>query len=186
MGSFYTNVTLARATPQATLDALGSRRALLAGVGERVLVFDKACESQDPQVLAALCAELSSRVGCAALGASNHDDDVLMLFLFNDGRPVTDYNSCPGYFGGDERPPSVVDAAALCKAFGVEQAASRLAAILASEDDDMLFATDRHQAVVDALGLPTASVGFGFEYLMAGELPEGLDAADLVASGGDV
>ena len=186
MGNFYTNVTLAGAALEAVLEALGSRHALVAAVGERILVFDQACESQDPSVLSALCAELSSRVGCTALGVLNHDDDVLMLMLFSGGRLLTDYNSCPGYFDGDELPPSEVDAVAFCAAFGVEQAAPQVRVILASEDDDLSFAADRHQALVDAMALPVQSVGYGYDYLAQGEVPEGLDASDLIETGGDV
>jgi hypothetical protein len=50
---------------------------------------------------------------------------------------------------------------------------------------DYTFAVDRHAALVDALGLPDCTVGFGFDYLHRGETPDGLTDDDLWLTGPD-
>ena len=37
----------------------------------------------------------------------------------------------------------------------------------------------RHRDLAEALGIPVASVGFGYEYIHRGETPEGLSRGDL-------
>lgn len=38
----------------------------------------------------------------AEIGMLNHDDDVLAYELWSNGQKVDEYDSCPGYFSGDE------------------------------------------------------------------------------------
>jgi hypothetical protein len=46
-----------------------------------------------------------------------------------------------------------------------------------------VFAVERHAALVDALGLPDCTVGFGFDYLHRGETPDSLTDDDLWLTG---
>jgi hypothetical protein len=186
MGSFYTNITLKGADLEATLGALDGRRAFAAAIGPDVLVFDEACEEQDVRLLAALCEELSRALHCAAIAVLNHDDDVLLVYVYQDGARVTDYDSCPGYFSGEDSPPSQADVTALCASLGASSSRDRVAAILAAGFDEFAFATERHEALSSALGLPQQAVGSGYLYILQGELPLGLGDVDLTRVGGDV
>ena len=186
MGSFYTNVTLKGASLEVALGALDGRRAFAAAIGPDVLVFDEECEEQDVRVLTALCERLSRALHCAAIAVLNHDDDVLLVYAYRDGAPVTDYDSCPGYFSDEDSPPSQADVAALCAALGASSSEDRVAAILAADFDEFAFATERHEALFSALGLPQQAVGSGYSYILQGELPPGLGHADLTRVGGAV
>jgi hypothetical protein len=83
--------------------------------------------------------------------------------------------------GGDaERPAS---------AFGIPGRASQIAAVLSligadSDENGIAFETDRHEQLVEALGLPRSAVGAGYEYLSAGEYPVGYAAGDFERIGG--
>ena len=180
MGSFYTNVTLKGADSQAVLAELRGRRAFVATSGADIVVFDEACEEQDPALLDALVAGLSAAVGCSALAVLNHDDSVLVLLAYNRGRGVMAYNSAPDYFTTGEEPPSGAEPGALCAAFDCGASADRVAAILSQcGDEGFVFETERHEALVEALAMPSCAVGFGYAYLARGEMPQGLTDADL-------
>jgi hypothetical protein len=47
-------------------------------------------------------------------------------------------------------------------------------------DDAYIFASERHEDLAHALGLPLFSVGLGFNYVREGDAPEGLDLGDLI------
>ena len=179
MGSFYTNVTLVGVDAAPVLEWLAtqSRRAFVAIVGPDLVVYDEAGESQDGSH-AALAAELSTIFATSALAALNHDDDILFLQAFDQGALVGEYNSQPDYFGDDgdaDGPggsdPGSLDGATLVTLFGRGDAA----AVQAVLDEDAVFASEQHLAVVEQLGLPLAAAGFGYTYVSNGEHPDGLD-----------
>jgi len=187
MGNFYTNYTVATSDVASVAAALQGRNALCTPALEGyVVVYDEASEHQDVDEIRVLTATLSAAVGAPVLGALNHDDDVLLLFLADGGAVVDDYNSSPGYFEDeDARPPEGGDAARLCALFGAESVAE-VESILRRwddfsdepdvdpPDDVYIFEVERHSALVGALGLPVASVGFGYRYVSRGELPAGV------------
>jgi len=53
----------------------------------------------------------------------------------------------------------------------------------AGAEHNYLFAMERHEALVDALGLPDYAIGLGFNYVSRGELPPDLSANDLRRTG---
>jgi len=189
MGSFYTNVTLRTADRDAVRGHLGAagRSAYISPVvAGAVVVFDRACEEQDPDELNVLTALLSERCGCPALAVMIHDDDILWYGLYEAGSLVDEYTSAPDYFAGGGAPPTGGNATRLCAAFARPGVEAELHGILhRSRDapDAYTFETDRHAAVVQALGLPSAAVGTGFNYLEGGELPPELVMDDLVRVG---
>jgi hypothetical protein len=185
MGSFYTNVTLRtadRARVRMHLAELGMTAYVSRPEEHALVVFERSAEEQDTGVPGDLAAALSGRLGCAALAVTNHDDDLLLCALYEDGRAVDEYNSSPDYFaeteGGGERGG---DAAAMARAFGVAERAPQIGAILsvgADEDAGIVSETDRHQRLVETLGLPRCAVGTGYTYLEAGEYPSGYGPGD--------
>ena len=188
MGSFYTNITVRTADTDNVAAAVrqANRTALIAPPeNDATVVFDEASEQQDVEVLRALAQHLSRACECPALAILNHDDDVLVYLLYDAGKLVDEYNSAPGYFDSDgdpDTPPSGGDAERLAEAFSVPDRADDVERILrtdGTEDDEFVFAMDRHRALAMALGLPDTAVGAGFNYLEEGEVPEGLDVAAL-------
>lgn len=151
-------------------------------------VYDADCDLQDEKKLRALAEDLSRELGCAALAVLNHDDDILMYMLYENGALLDEYNSTPGYFSGNEEDsgPRGGNAAELCRAMGAAENAQEVERILRRsglEDDEFLFAVDRHEALARALGLPEFSIGVGYRYIHQGGLPENLNADDFVHIG---
>ena len=186
MGSFYTNITLKTADSEHVASALKqARRAALIAPAENgyTVVFDEASEKQDVEVLQSLATHLSRSCGCPAIAILNHDDDVLMYWLYKSGELLDEYNSDPAYFDDAQEPaPSGGDWGSLSQAFGVTVDQGDLERVLrtaASEDDAFAFATDRHRELASALGLPASAVGTGYTYLEEGEAPPGLEITAL-------
>ncbi|MBN2799900.1 MAG: hypothetical protein JXX28_12210 [Deltaproteobacteria bacterium] len=178
MGSFYTNITLRGPTRPEVLRAVEGRRAYLSPTREKqTVVYDAVCEEQDPAELEALARRLSLELSCTALAVLNHDDDVLMCWLYQDGVQVDVYNSAPDALEGGEAPPFGGDPEALTEAFaGDPDAVER---VLRSRDERFLFALARHRELARALRLPECSIGFGYGYAARGEAPNSLHRAEL-------
>jgi hypothetical protein len=190
VGNFYSNVTCL----DVGLDAV---RAVLRGPayalvrGPDVVVF-----AQDDETGAGPTgAPLSAALGCVAVAAAVHDDDLLFWEVHRNGVIAASGAVPPPdeYFGGldlddligdgdpaegggdvDDPGPGEVEPGPAGAAGDLARAAAALveavgrgdiATLLAVLEDDYVFATDRHRAFVDALGLPVAAVGWGFSYL---------------------
>lgn len=167
MGNFYTNVTLVRVSADAAaarLRELG-RAAYVIDAGRDCVVYDRACERQDAEMLAALADDLSASLGSLALAVLNHDDDILWFQLYERGELVAEYANQGG-------PPTRVGA--LCRALGRRAQAIRVWLLLKRP---FLFQVNRHAHLVRALGLPDAAVGTGFNYIERNEPPEDVDPA---------
>ena len=180
MGSFYTNITLRTDRHDdvvAALDDLRRDAYVSQPQGGCVVVYDRESEEQDVEVLKKLSGSLSAKLRCAALAVLNHDDDVLMYSLHDNGRLVDEYNSSPGYFdSGPGEPPEGGDASTLCRAFGVAST-SGVEEVLhmpngGGSGEGFIFQTERHQALAEALGIPLIAVQTGYNYIEEGELPE--------------
>jgi hypothetical protein len=174
VGNFYTNVTLVGAPREALLSTLGSagRRAALLLVGRFAVVYDEQADTQDGSN-EQLAASLSSTLRRPAIAVTNHDDDVLIIECFEEGRRTASYNSKPDYFqrrpGGEPAPPSGGDPSTLVRLCEAGEP-SEVQAILSGE---FMFEFLRHEALVRALGLPMATVNIGYSSIAADELVPG-------------
>jgi hypothetical protein len=184
VGSFYTSHTLRGPSPEEVLGFLKSRSALVSrSENGCVTVLDEACESQDGEVLAELAHDLSERFQCPVLAVLNHDDDILYFELYEDGQKTDEYNSAPGYFNEDAEDDRPVggDAKRLSELFGAADP-GQVEAILRS--GEYVFALERHRDLAEALSLPPCSIGIGYTYASAGELPPGVQEGTYVHTGG--
>ena len=182
MGNFYTNFAVHRAEQSDVLKALSKRSAFVSpSVNGTVVVFDEKSDEQDTDIISTLASDLSVRCDCSVLAVMNHDDDVLWYQLYTSGNLIDEYSSCPGYFSDDEEGdlPSGGNVAALASAFGSTNVADVEHALRAI-NDEFTFAIERHQALAQALGLPSFVVGGGFAYISDGEFPDSLASDDLV------
>src|SRR4051794_9502709 len=101
MGLFYANLTVYPPTREALLGLLRQlgRTAFLGPTAHGyTAVFDQANDGQDFGDIERLGCEVTGRLSCSALAAVLHDDDVLFLWLFREGRVLDTYDSLPGYF----------------------------------------------------------------------------------------
>ena len=172
MGNFYTNITLRTAEPTAVAAVLrqAGRAAFVAPDHPGgITVYDERCETQDPRVLSELTAALSEHFACPALAVLNHDDDILALALYGQGRLIGDFET--GH--ADSFP-----VASLCRAW--DRAATAPLVWLLLRSPRPFFEVIRHRWLTRSLGLPTWSVGTGFRYLAQGDFPLGLTLTALI------
>lgn len=179
MGNTYANVTLhgpSQADIAAGVGSLGMA-AVVSPTRERATVVFSSLETTMD-----LARGLSEEMKCPAWAVLVSDDDLLLYWLFNKGELLDEYNSCPGYSTGESLPPSGGDAGVLCRALGRPATADAVLAILKEpkniEDPGQsryLFETQRHADLCTALGLGEYAVGTGYEYILDGELPDGLE-----------
>jgi len=151
------------------------------------MVFDEEADSQSVEIVFGLGSKLSAEVECPVLAVLNHDDDILMYGLFEDGKLTDHYNAAPDYFDpdGELAKPAGGDAARLAAAFGSNNA-ELIEDILRKtsyDESGYIFAIERHTDLAEALGLPDVWVNLGFNYLSQGELPPGLSQEDLTRVG---
>ena len=187
MGRSYTNITLKGPERDAIEVALVNmkRQAVVTPTCDSLtVVFDAASEDQDGYVYD-LASNLSRDLSCIALAVTNHDDSVLYFKVYDRGELIDTYNSCPSYFEDVEPlPPSGGNAELLCSLFARPGNATNVEEILCFDaladdaDDRYVFESERHIDLIDALGLSRHAAGLGFEAVMAGELPEGLNLSD--------
>ncbi|MEJ2592789.1 MAG: hypothetical protein P8178_15595 [Candidatus Thiodiazotropha sp.] len=180
MGNFYVNYIAQSSDTAKVARALAGRRAFVTSVPEQpVVVFDQTADSQDQREIKELGRHLSAAIGRPVLAILNHDDDILWYCLFVDGQCEDEYDSCPDYFkaAGKPRGPTGGQAAKLCQEFGTTNA-EKVEEILRS--NDYVFACDRHEDLLNALGLPGFGVAVSFGDISQGELPPGLSRDNLI------
>ncbi len=187
MGSFYTNITLRGPDQDQVAEALaqqGRQAYVSPSVDGFTTVYEEQCETQDDDIIRSLASSLSAEFKCPALAVLNHDDDVLMYWLYEDGQLVDEYDSNPGYFEGRASKPTGGNATKLCELME-SQDVETVASILKSRSGikGYLFAVGRHEDLVNALGLPTFSIAAGYEYIERGELPPDLNGDSLKHTG---
>jgi hypothetical protein len=178
VGSFYGNVTLLGSTLDG-VRAVSPTPAFVAVDGECIVVF---AEVDDDGSMAS-GALLSDALGCVAFSASVHDDDILSFAIHDHGQ-LKAAGAVPDpaeYFGFDAEMLADVDPAMLAD-FGVPSGGTSDTSAEPSEvvealgrgdaeavrdalTNDFVFATERHQALVEALGLSGSAVGWGYRYL---------------------
>lgn len=178
MGSFYGNVTLV-GTELDAVRAVSPSPAFLLVDGDSIVVFAEADDDGAP----ISGQELSVSLGCVAFSVAVHDDDILFFEVHVRGESALS-GAVPdpsAYFGFDaemlaDLDPSMLegfkvpaptdtadtpDAAALVRAIG----RGDVEAVRDALERDFVFATERHEAITSALGLPRGAVGWGFRYL---------------------
>lgn len=191
MGNFYVNYTLRGPDQRAVAAELSGRASIVTPTENGcVVVFDEESEEQNQEVIAELASRLSGRLECPLLAVLNHDDDILRYQLFLKGDLMDEYDSTPGYFGGEEeadeespvREPQGGDAKLLCETFGINvvNEVERILRKSSLSENGYVFAFERHADLAAALGIASFGVGTSFGAIVDGELPEDLEADALI------
>jgi hypothetical protein len=181
MGLFYSNLT-AYAPERPVLLAELRRLRLTAYVSPTIdghtVVFERAMDEQNPRAIERLGRAVTRGLACSALAAVLHDDDVLYLWLFRNGRVRDRYDSSPAYFDphSGHRPPEGGDAKLICEAFGRpdrrERVEELLRADLLEEFPDVRGELERHAALAAELGMPWFVAGLGYSAIAGGYVAE--------------
>ncbi len=181
MGNFYVNFTARGPEQAAIVRSLRSanRKAFVGPTLNALTVyFDELADTQDGAEITHVGQVTSRDLNATVLAVLNHDDDILIYWLFEKGKIVDEYNSCPGYFDGGEDTPSGGDAEKLCVAFAVGENVKAVDGVL--HNKEYTFALDRHVALAELLGLPSDYIGASYRDLKGEETPEGASSAGFV------
>jgi hypothetical protein len=184
VGNFYVNYATRGPDREAVAKSLRSaERTAFVGpnVDGTTMFFDAESDMQNDEVIKDLGARTSKVLSAPILAVLNHDDDILAYWLFEAGQLVDEYNSCPGYFDGDDVTPAGGDASRLCAAFGVASRAEQVDEVLRSED--YVFAFERHSDLAELLKHPSDYVCLGYRYIEDGGIEERGTELDLLAIG---
>lgn len=156
MGSFYGNVTLIGIDPDVVEAALDGPAFAYAD-GNKVVVF-AAADDPSPQS----GARLSGALDCVAFSVGVHDDDILFFEVHRSGHALmAGAIPDPAEVFDMGEPADPPDAAELVAALGQGDPVKTAAALAG----DFVFASERHAALADALGLPAGAAGWGYRYL---------------------
>jgi hypothetical protein len=196
MGNWYTNICVkgaSQASIVAALEELGRRAYVTPNMGGWIIVYDQESDKFDLNELESLALTVSTKLSCTALASFNADDDVLWLGIYENGKLTARYASQKKHFeDGGEFPLIPEVAEVLCRIF---QAPGRngdvrkilrrphgiLGLLSAFSKLRLAYIVEvlRHGDLAEALGIPQATIGLGYEYINRGEMPAGLRRDDL-------
>lgn len=170
MGNHYTNLSIRGADFEAVVEAVraANRRAFVLDPGDGwIVVFDEACDRQDEAEIRTLGRALCSVLARPGLAALNHDDDVLVFWLFDASGAVADEFGVGAF--EDEAPPAIRDVPAMCRLLETDADPDEVAAIL---EEQPLMVVDVHDALTQAMGLPACTAGNSYGDLERGSSDE--------------
>lgn len=181
MGLFYTTFTTL-GPDNSQVVALLNKMRRTAFVSPTVegytVIYDRITEEQDFDKIEELGASLSKMLKSSVLAAALHDDDVLYLWLFQNGERRDFYDSLPQYFDPNAEPgsPEGGDSEALCSAFGHPSKQKRVetllrANLLDEELPDILGELERHQAIIKELGMPRFAAAITYSSIEGNYVP---------------
>jgi hypothetical protein len=179
MGNFYTNVVVRGPTEsdlRATLVALNRTGFTVTHPDGFVFVYDEEADTQKQGVVESLALTLATRLRCPALAALNHDDDALLLWLYDREGNETRFGWGVS-FDGEERPSSVENfAGQVRRVFGTVEDTSTPDALnslqmrLLEWFASRFLAVQQHSRLLRLSGIPRAPGMMGYRYIYQGEL----------------
>ena len=184
MGNFYVNHTVCGHEVPAVIQQLsGSEAYVSLEKNGCFVVYDQKSEIEGDPAIEKLGIELSQRSGARVLSVMIADDDIMMYWLFQEGKVVDTYNSNPGYgeIADPPRPPEGGDSSKLCSAFAYKNAEQVERVLRTSAGSGYVFEFERHKALTVLLGLSPEAVAVGFSYIQNGDFPQGFTASDFVS-----
>jgi hypothetical protein len=126
------------------------------------VVAEEQADTQATAPIVSLAELLSIEAQAPVLAVLNHDDDALLLGLHVSGQEVTDYSSDPDFVPQDTGTSLAGRATELCAKFDASHAVEAVTTILSGTWQTYGCAFERHQALVEALGLSDFAVCHGF------------------------
>jgi hypothetical protein len=182
MGNFYTNVVVrgpSEADVVDTLVALGRTGYVVTHPAGFVFVYDDEADKQREGVVESLALTLATRLRCPALAALNHDDDFLLLWLYDREAAETRF-AYRVTFDGDKRSPSAEEFVdEVRRAFGTirdsapdaqEHWKMRLIKLLAPTLSSLPVM--KHEQILRQSRIPLAPAMVGYRYVYQGDLTD--------------
>ncbi|MEM7598918.1 MAG: hypothetical protein AAF382_14585 [Pseudomonadota bacterium] len=127
-----------------------------------VAVCSKTLDHQDQEVIDTYGELISEHLGAPVVAFLNHDEAILSVDTYMDGRGQTQYNSCPGYFFDDpntnDLKPRLKSPDALVSIVSPERRVAFQIALMIGAQDTL----DLHARIAEALELPEYSLEFWY------------------------
>lgn len=168
---FYLNIVIHGCHRPSLLQWLRDEKqtAIVSPQGNGSLVLFSAVSTE--REIEELARDLSKGLSCVCMAAAVIDDDVLRLWLFVNGSRRDRYDSTPDYVDNRKSAsPEGGKPKTLIKAFDSPSPAGSVETVLRR---NYAFARERHQALVDLLGIPGWCVGVDYSDLSLIDLPKG-------------
>ena len=125
------------------------------------VIYEEKIDDQDIGYGINLASEISQKLNTTVFYSTNHDSDVLVVFVYKNGEELFFYNSNPGYFEGENTPPAIKNIDQLLLAYNSINKEEFLN-ILTTEE---IFSEDIHRKIIEKLNLPEYSVDVGYNTL---------------------
>jgi hypothetical protein len=172
-GSFYGNIVILSIEAEKIVPIL-----LQMGLTAYYIIKNKICvlyedriDEQDIGYGLKLTAELSQQLNSTVIYSTNHDSDVLIMYIYKNGQEIFLYNSNPEFFGDENMPSSMNNPDKILLEYDNVNKEEFLE-ILNTEET---FSEDIHYKIAEKLNLPEYSVNYGFniiKYMDKAELSE--------------
>lgn len=174
MGSFYTQVLVRGVAAKRCADVMRALRRpsyVIPARHQLTVVCDRECEGQDMEQLDSVAATLGARLRTPTGALLNHDDDWLVIRLFDEGRFVggLEVGHTPLSLRGSVR-----------KLRDTLGPGAPLAPLYRAMLTPRLFQLRRHADLIAALGLPQGSLGVGYTYIAKDDVPAFFDRASVL------
>jgi hypothetical protein len=165
MGNFYTNFEIVGGDSTEVLriaKELGRSAFVISDKNGDALLFDAECDEQDTEEIERLGSQLAERLRLPVLASLNHDDDHLLLWLFQAGH-VSRYESCF---------QALAFGWTLSRIRGGIVSYPLIVAVLVWPI--FIFQVFRHLLLAKVTGLSPLCAGLGYTYLSRGDRRPGL------------
>lgn len=183
MGAFFTNYQVRSNSAEEVIRVVAAAAKGRAYVSPPkngwVTVYDEASDDQDENELRRLAMVISKELSTCVFAFLDHDSDILLYFLYEQGQAVDEYNSSPDYFQqANERTRQRCrgNAEALLKHCVSGTRLEDLEKII-HQPEEHPFAEEILEELAPLLGMDQARLHLGFNYF-EGEAAESLEDAD--------
>ena len=108
-GSFYSNIVIISQNSenlQSIISGLGITAYYIIKNGF-CLLFEQKIDEQDTNYGQNLSKLISKEIDGIVLYTTNHDSDILLIYMYKNGSEIFSYDSNPGYFEGKEMEPKI-------------------------------------------------------------------------------
>lgn len=179
MGAFIVNInvrTQDRSAVETELQAIGVQEAWVTGaMGGWITIYEEKASTQDDGHIREMAGRLSSRLHAPTIAFLVHDSDLVCYWLYDDGRLLDEFNSCPDYFDRNASPDDSPGQPEVLLRY-CRQGTTLEAVAQVLNDREHVFAEDQLVKLADLLGINADRVHTDYRYVGEELGPSDLDA----------
>lgn len=177
MGNFYTNVVVRGPGEDDVVSALESlrRSCYVVATDGFVFVYDEEADEQREGVVESLALTLATRLTCPSLASLNHDDNLLLLWLYDANGAESRYGRGIMFDDGGQPKSRKAFAEEIRRDFGTSPSDhpppppwQQIMRVLLPGS----FVVVEHQRILEMSGIPASLGTLGYGYVAQGELED--------------